>query len=126
MSAASTHLNRDVEFVDTCLNVKEISFDVASLWQFIETAGMKFVRWVEPDVWSVDKHIKNPELRARLKALSEFEQYQIMERLFEIPKLEFIICKNTNRPRAPIAATAFEASSFAVNPEVSFQITSGI
>ncbi|MGL5048188.1 MAG: class I SAM-dependent methyltransferase, partial [Shewanella sp.] len=120
---SSTHLNRDVEFVDTCLNVKETSFDVAGLWQFIENAGMKFVRWVEPDVWSVDKRIKNPELRVRLKTLSEFEQYQVMERLFEIPKLEFIICKNTNQPRDPIAAAAIESSEFAVNPEVSFQVT---
>jgi SAM-dependent methyltransferase len=120
---SSTYLNLDVEFVDTCLNVKETSFDVTGLWQFIKNAGMKFVRWVEPDVWSVDKRIKNPELRARLKALSEFEQYKIMERLFEIPKLEFIICKNTNQQRAPIAAAAIEASGFAVNPEVSFQVT---
>ncbi|MGI1944298.1 class I SAM-dependent methyltransferase [Shewanella glacialipiscicola] len=120
---SSTYLNPDVEFVDTCLNVKETSFDVTGLWQFIENAGMKFVRWVEPDVWSVDKRIKNPELRARLKALSEFEQYKIMERLFEIPKLEFIICKNTNQQRVPTTAAAVEASGFAVNPEVSFQVT---
>jgi SAM-dependent methyltransferase len=117
----STHSNPDVEFVDTCLNVNETSYDISSLWQLIEAAGMKFVRWVEPDLWSVDKRITDPELKTRLKDLNEFEQYQVMERLFNIPKLEFIICKDSNQARLPVPSAEYESVWFAVNPEVSFQ-----
>ena len=118
----NTYRNPDVEFVDTCLNVNEESYDIASLWQLIEQANMKFVRWVEPDTWSVDKRFNDPELLTRLRELSAFEQYQVIERLFEAPKLDFIICGANNNARERITATEIGSSTFVVNPETSFFI----
>ncbi|MEC4727096.1 class I SAM-dependent methyltransferase [Shewanella sp. D64] len=118
----NTYRNPDVEFVDTCLNVNEVSYDIAGLWQLITQANMKFVRWVEPDVWSVDKRFSDPDLLARLKELSAFEQYQVIERLFEAPKLDFIICGAGNDARERITVAEIEASTFVVNPETSFFI----
>jgi len=117
-----THRNPDVEFVDTCLNVNEVSYDITSLWNFIDEAKMKFVRWVEPDVWSVEKHFKDPQLLARLKELSLTEQYRVIERLFEIPKLEFILCKADNFAAPAVSIDEIESSQFAVNPEASFSV----
>ncbi len=117
-----TYRNPDVEFVDTCLNVNEVSYDVTSLWNFIDEAKMKFVRWTEPDIWSVDKRFKNPQLLARLKELSLFEQYKVIERLFELPKLEFIICKADNFAAPEVSLDEIESSQFAVNPEASFSV----
>ena len=118
----NTYRNPDVEFVDTCLNVNEVSYDIAALWQLIEQANMKFVRWVEPDTWSVEKRFSDPELLERLKELSEFEQYQIIERLFEAPKLDFIICGSGNDARERITADEIEGCTLVVNPESSFFI----
>ncbi|GGI81500.1 hypothetical protein GCM10007978_19210 [Shewanella hanedai] len=118
----STYLNPDVEFVDTCLNVNEVSYDIADLWQFIEQANMKFVRWVEPDVWSIEKRFNDPELLDKLRELSEFEQYQVIERLFEIPKLDFIICGAGNNARERITAAEIGSCTLVVNPEASFFI----
>jgi len=117
-----THSNPDVEFVDTCLNVNEVSYDISSLWNFINEAGMKFVRWTDPDAWSVDKRFNDPQLLARLKELSLTEQYKVIERLFEIPKLEFIICKADNVAAPMVTAAGVESSQFAVNPEASFTV----
>lgn len=117
-----TYRNPDVEFVDTCLNVNEVSYDIISLWDLINKAKMKFVRWVEPDVWSIDKRFNDPQLLARLRELSLIEQYQVIERLFEIPKLEFIICKADNEAAPTVTLDKLESSQFAVNPEVSFLV----
>jgi len=117
-----THCNPDVEFVDTCLNVNEVSYDIISLWDFIDKAQMKFVRWTDPDAWSVDKRFNDPQLLARLKELSPTEQYRVIERLFEIPKLEFIICKTDNFAAPVVGLGEIESSQFAVNPEASFSV----
>ncbi len=117
-----TYNNPDVEFVDTCLNVNEVSYDITSLWKFIDEAKMKFVRWVEPDVWSVDKRFNDAQLLARLKELSPTEQYRVIERLFEIPKLEFIICKADNFAAPVVSIGEIESTQFAVNPEASFSV----
>ncbi|WP_299793694.1 class I SAM-dependent methyltransferase [uncultured Shewanella sp.] len=118
----NTHSNPDVEFVDTCLNVNEVSYDISSLWQFIANAGMKFIRWTDPDAWSVEKRFTDPQLLARLKELSLTEQYKVIERLFEIPKLEFIICKADNSAAPMVTVEQIDSSQFAVNPEASFSV----
>ncbi|MBW8184335.1 class I SAM-dependent methyltransferase [Shewanella nanhaiensis] len=118
----NTYRNPDVEFVDTCLNVNEVSYDITSLWQLIEQANMKFVRWVEPDVWSVEKRFDDPELLERLQGLSDVEQYQIIERLFEVPKLDFVICGADNFAKPKLTEAEVDSSIFAVNPETSFSI----
>lgn len=117
-----TCLVNDVEFVDRCLNVNETSYDIASLWQLIENAGMKFVRWDDPEDWSIDKLFKNEVLVSKLNQLESLEQFKIIERLFERPKLELIISKNTNEPSPPISRQGIEKKYFSVNPEISFSV----
>ena len=92
----------EVEFVDRCLNVNETSYDIATLWELLAQADLKFVRWHEPADWSLATLVDNEQLRDELLTLSEFEQYQIVERLFSRPSLEFSLCKNMNVPRAEI------------------------
>jgi SAM-dependent methyltransferase len=118
----NTYRNPDVEFVDTCLNVNEVSYDISGLWQLIDQANMKFVRWLEPETWSVEKRFNDPELLERLKELSEFDQYQVIERIFEAPKLDFIICGAGNDARERITVAEIEVSIFVVSPETSFFI----
>ncbi len=112
----------DVEFVDRSLNVNEVSYDIESLWQRLNDVGMKFVRWTEPEDWSIEKLFSDPQLLALLRALDDVEQYKIIERFFERPSLALVICNQTNEARAPIAEERISTATFAVNPEVSFMV----
>lgn len=118
----NTSMVNDVEFVDRCLNVNEVSYDITSLWQLIENAGMRFIRWDDPGDWSIDKLFHNEHLISKLNKLERLEQFKIIERLFERPRLELIISKNTNEPADPVSREGVETLNFAVNPEVAFSV----
>ncbi|MFT7005695.1 MAG: SAM-dependent methyltransferase [Colwellia sp.] len=118
----NTSTTDDIEFVDRCLNVNEISYDINSLWQLIEEAQMKFIRWDDPEEWSINKLFDNKQLNDKLSLLSNKEQYRIIERIFERPKLELVISKGTNYPRSPVPVEVIEGLNFCVSPEVSFSV----
>ena len=81
----------DVEFVDRCLHVNEQSYDIESLWQLMAQAGLRFHRWLKPADWSLDALIKHTEARALLFGLSKQDQYKVVERLFQRPRLEWLM-----------------------------------
>jgi ubiquinone/menaquinone biosynthesis C-methylase UbiE len=118
----NTSAANDIELVDRCLNVNEVSYDIDSLWLLLEQASMKFIRWDDPDEWSITKLFANDQLVNKLAKLSIKEQYKVIERMFERPKLELVISKVSNAPRPEIVIDAIESLNFVVNPEVSFSI----
>lgn len=118
----NTSLSNDVEFVDRCLNVNEVSYDVDSLWQLLEQANMKFIRWNDTDEWSITKLFSNQQLVSELTQLSAKAQFKIIERMFERPRLELVISKKSNDPRPIIGIEAVKRLNFVVNPEVSFSV----
>lgn len=118
----NTSATNDVEFVDRCLNVNEVSYDIDSLWQLLEQANMKFIRWDSPEEWSIDKLFANDSLVSKLAELAPKEQYKVIERMFERPKLELIISKDSNAPRSLVSVEMVASLNFVVNPEVSFSV----
>ncbi|MFQ3190178.1 MAG: SAM-dependent methyltransferase [Paraglaciecola sp.] len=118
----NTSATDDIEFVDRCLNVNEVSYDINSLWQLIEEAKMKFIRWDDSEEWSINKLFDNKQLNDKLSQLNNKEQYKIIERIFERPKFELVISKETNFPRSTITVEAIEGLNFCVSPEVSFSV----
>ncbi|MCF6178004.1 MAG: class I SAM-dependent methyltransferase [Geopsychrobacter sp.] len=119
---SSTAQVNEVEFVDRCLNVNETSYTIETLCQLLDNAQMKIVRWTEPDDWSVSKLFHDQQLRTQLNNLSPMAQYQIIERLFERPKLELIICKAEHNLRAHIPDQELDDHNFALNPEISLLV----
>jgi SAM-dependent methyltransferase len=118
----NTSATDDIEFIDRCLNVNEVSYDINSLWQLIDDAKMKFIRWDDPEEWSINRLFDNVVLKNKLNQLDNKEQYKIIERTFERPRLELIISKSTNSPRPSAPVDAIEEVNFSVSPEVSFSI----
>jgi len=59
-------------------------------------------------------------LRSQLMALTPTDQFKIIERLFERPKLELILCKKSNQARSELTSNDIPSAVLAVNPEVSF------
>lgn len=112
----------DVEFVDRCLNVNEVSYDIDELWELFEQADMKFIRWDDPEEWSILNLFDNEALIQQLKKQTPKDQFKIIERMFERPKLSLILSKNTNAPRLPIPIELTPKLHFSVNPEVSFAV----
>lgn len=108
----------DVELVDRLLNVNETSYDITTMWDLLDATGMRFIRWVEPGDWSIDRLLPEGELRQRVSALSRVDQFRFIELLFQRPGFEIILAKAENEPSIPPAAEELDACRFRLNPEV--------
>lgn len=117
---AKTSEVNDVEFVDRCLNVNEESYDIASFWKLMENAGLRFIRWSEPRDWSVEAQFPEGELQDRAKALSEFDQFRLIEQAHWRPSFELVAARKDNSPRRPLTSNEIDGAIFAVNSDVAF------
>jgi len=112
----------DVEFVDRCLNVNEVSYDIDSLWELIDKADMHFIRWDNIAEWSIEHLFTAPHLLNKLRQLTPKDQFKIIERMFERPRLELLISKKDNPRRLPVPINMIHKLNFSVTPEVSFSV----
>ncbi len=108
---------RDAEFVDRYLNVNEVAWSVEELFELLEKAGMRFLRWCEPADWTLPPN-------TNFAALSPLLQYQLVERLQWRHRLEFYATHKENLPRAALTRDSLEDAVAAVNPEVAFRVES--
>jgi len=107
----------DVEFVDRCLNVNEACYDITSLWELLSSAGMRFIRWIEPQDWALEKVLPEGELLHRARELSELDQYRFIEHLCWQNAFEMILSHDDNAPHAPLSIEAAPNMTFCVNPD---------
>lgn len=112
----------DVEFVDMCLNAHETAFDVKSFFALAESAGLRFIRWSQPEKWSVEGVIPEGPLRVRVRQLDPTDQYAFIEEMEDRPALECVLAKAGNAPRRPFEAEQAERTVFAVNPDANFAV----
>lgn len=108
---------RDAEFVDRYLNVNEVAWSVEELFELLEKAGMRFLRWCEPADWALPPNTP-------VSTLPPLLQYQLVERLQWRHRLEFYATHVENEPRKPLTRDALEDAAVAVNPEVAFRVES--
>ncbi|MET0066263.1 MAG: class I SAM-dependent methyltransferase [Candidatus Thiodiazotropha sp.] len=107
-----------VEFADRCLHVQETSFDIDALWRLLGTAGLRFIRWIEPRDWRVDGLSDDPDLLQRLNALEPRRRYQVIERLSQRPKLTLVAARSQAKPRCPVTTDTLGATTLALNPQL--------
>ncbi|MCU7904270.1 MAG: class I SAM-dependent methyltransferase [Candidatus Thiodiazotropha sp. (ex Epidulcina cf. delphinae)] len=107
-----------VEFADRCLHVHERSYDINGLWQLLESAGLRFIRWLEPADWSLSGLTDDPELLRRLQALDETSRYRLLERLVYRPKLTLVAARQADMPRKPLQRHQMISSRFLLNPQL--------
>ncbi len=115
---ADTGEVNDVEMVDRLLNANETTYDIASLWQMIDTAGLRFVRWAEPLDWQVELQVPASDLRDRLLKLPIFEQYRFLEMVLCPPMLEIMLAHKDNAPRPELGMADIANAVFRVSPEI--------
>lgn len=111
----------DVELVDRYLNVNENSYDIPDVFDLLEAATLRFVRWTEPDDWDLAGVVKSGPLLELAARLSDRERYALVDELAWRPKLEMIVCGAENEPRPPTPRADLMKTTLCVSPEVSFQ-----
>ncbi len=111
----------DAEFVDRYLNVHETNYDVRDLFELIDGAGLGFVRWSEPADWALEVLLPPGEMRERALQLEPRARWQLVDELFDRPRLEAILCKRENAARTPIAGS-FGQEPLALSPEMMLEI----
>ncbi len=110
----------DTEFVDRYLNVNETSYSVPQVWDLLEGAGLRFLRWSEPADWNLEALLPPPllELAQRLSAR---DRGALVEQLCWRPKLELVAAHEGNGPRADETAASLGKAMLCVSPEVRFR-----
>ena len=111
------HTISDVEFVDRYLNVNETSYDIDGLFELIETAGLKHLRWCIPENWSVERLLPAGMLREQALKLPQRKQYKLIDQLFWRHRLQCHLCHPDNQLRRPASPAELKKAPLAINPE---------
>lgn len=107
-----------VEFADRCLHVHEQSYDIDGLWDLLDAAGLKFIRWHELSDWSVEGITEDPDFASKLRALDSKQRFRVVERLAYRPKLALVAARKEQEPRKLAHRDALFAGRFALNPQL--------
>ena len=84
----------DSNFADMYLHPQETSFNLESLFSFINSAGLYFAGFSNPEVWETSR-LLDGELLERANALSPRQQWNLIELLDpEISHFEIFLSKN--------------------------------
>jgi hypothetical protein len=90
----------DANFADMYLHPQETSYNLDRLFAFIETAGLQFAGFSNPEVWDPARLLQG-ELLERAQALPASQQWSLIEQLDpDISHFEFFLSKGPIRPRS--------------------------
>ena len=74
--------HRDECFADMYVHPQEIDYNIETLFQLIDSSGLKFLGFSNPRQWTLDRLLgKNPDLIDRAKELSDRQRYRLIELL---------------------------------------------
>ncbi|MBD1935909.1 class I SAM-dependent methyltransferase [Microcoleus sp. FACHB-68] len=90
---------RDECFADMYVHPQEIDYNVETLFELIDAAGLEFIGFSNPDYWNLERLLgKEAELIKRAEQLGERERYRLIELLDpEVTHYEFFL------GRSPVA-----------------------
>lgn len=112
----------DVEFVDRYLNVHETSYDVPGLFDLIARAGLTLLRWVEPADWDAAALVPEGPLRELVASLPPERRYALVDALTWRPRLEAVLARADNGPRAPLDESVRDDEPLAWNPDAALRV----
>lgn len=112
----------DAEFVDRYLHPNECDYEVPELFDLVEKAGLRFLRWTHPEHWSLDGVMPEGPLRDTVEALPERERFTMIEQVARPENLQLFLCKAGNGPRRLPPPSDWADQLFATHPEVCFEV----
>jgi SAM-dependent methyltransferase len=98
----------DANFADMYLHPQETSYDLERLFAFIESGGLQFAGFSNPEVWDPARLLQG-ELLERARGLPHREQWALVENLDPaISHFEFFLTP-APRPQEPLAEASDDA-----------------
>ncbi len=93
--------HQDECFADMYVHPQEIDYNIETLFELIDAAGLEFIGFSNPDFWSLERLLaKAPEALERAQKLDIRAQYRLIELLDpEVAHYEFFLAK----PPLPVA-----------------------
>jgi SAM-dependent methyltransferase len=87
--------HRDECFADMYVHPQEIDYNIDTLFELIDAAGLEFIGFSNPEFWSLERLLgQAPEALARAKNLDTRAQYRLIELLDpDIAHYEFFLAK---------------------------------
>lgn len=87
--------HRDESFADMYVHPQEMDYNIRTLFQLIDAAGLEFIGFSNPLYWQLERLLgKAPELLERAQNLTERDRYRLIEILDpEITHYEFFLAK---------------------------------
>ncbi|MBW4617348.1 MAG: class I SAM-dependent methyltransferase [Desmonostoc vinosum HA7617-LM4] len=84
---------RDECFADMYVHPQEIDYNIDTLFELIDAAGLEFIGFSNPGFWQLDRLLgKAPELIERSQELSDRQRYRLIELLDpEVTHYEFFL-----------------------------------
>ena len=105
----------DANFADMYLHPQETSYNLERLFAFIETAGLQFAGFSNPEIWDPARLLQG-ELLERARALPQREQWALIEQLDpDISHVEFFLSPAALQPR-PWTDADLQAATAIVQP----------
>jgi SAM-dependent methyltransferase len=111
------------EFVDRYLNPQERYYEVRELFALLSRAGLRFLRWLEPQEWSMPALFRDPAVVNELESLEPIVRYEVVERLFDRPALTLVACQAEASAAPPLDRPALERARVAWNPQCAVSTT---
>jgi SAM-dependent methyltransferase len=79
----NNHRKHDEAFIDMYVNANEKNYSVKEVFDDLDAAELRFVRFANPHLWSLPERMRTtPDLLHRYEQLSGLEQYELLESLF--------------------------------------------
>lgn len=109
--------NRDASFADMYVHPQEVDYNIDTLFEFIDAAGLEFLGFSNLDYWNLERLVgKEPELMERAQQLSDRQRYRLIELLDpEVTHYEFFL----TRPPLAIADWSNDETLKMAYPELS-------
>jgi SAM-dependent methyltransferase len=87
--------HKDECFADMYVHPQEITYNIDTLFELIDAAGLEFIGFSNPDFWNLDRLLgKAPEALERAQKLDIRAQYRLIELLDpEVAHYEFFLAK---------------------------------
>jgi len=109
--------HRDEAFADMYVHPQEIDYNIKTLFELIDAAGLQFVGFSNPQFWQLERLLgDNPELMARAQSLSDRDRFRTIELLDpSLTHYEFFLA------RPPLEITDWSDDEALLNaiPEIS-------
>jgi SAM-dependent methyltransferase len=87
--------HQDECFADMYVHPQEIDYNIETLFELIDAAGLEFIGFSNPDFWNLERLLgKAPEALARAQKLDIRSQYRLIELLdTDVAHYEFFLAK---------------------------------